>query len=361
MRRLAWFLFGLTLAVALCASFHDTPAIFSVPHPGLEPVLHEIAGIRLRCLLSGDARDLEGVYDTTTVSGTWAFEHEVGRVRYFREWLSKRLIEVVSVDSSLKTIDAGAGGEQAWASICHNVVLTYRRRQSQALNHMGVRTVHWMELVRMDGRWLIRKDWFWDPLGSSSRPRVPAEIEPATAPDPDEVPVAASGSSYNRTAAVEYADRYCGVKTGTSTGRYNPRYRDFTNLGGDCANFASQVLADREAGGLPMDGGWFYEAGEGTDAWIRSGGFVGHMLYNGRATLVKRGKYSAVAPLLSRLQPGDIIAYEELGAVKHVCVVTGRDADGRVVVNSHTADRYHVPWDLGSEDDHVFWLIHITG
>ena len=40
--------------------------------------------------------------------------------------------------------------------------------------------------------------------------------------------------AYDRAAAVAYAHRW-------AYGR-NPRYYDFENIGGDCTNFASQVL-----------------------------------------------------------------------------------------------------------------------
>ena len=361
MRRLAWFLCGLAVLLALYPRSLDAVAVTGFPGRELESLLHEITDVRLKCLLSGDPGDLERVYDTSTTSGAYAFEHEVGRVRYFREWLSKRSIEILAADASLRIVDSGIDGHRAWASICHNVILTYRRNGSQVFNQMGVRTIHWMEFSRRGERWLISKDWFWDPLGSSPRPRVPAEIAPVPPTEEGRRTAGAESRSYNRGAAVLYADRYCGVKAGAGTGRYNPRYRDFTNLGGDCTNFASQVLADPEAGGLPMDGGWFYEGGQGTNTWICAGEFVGHLLYGGLATLVKRGRYATVAPLVSRLEPGDIIAFEKAGEIKHVSVVTGKDSDGRVVVNSHSADRYRVPWDLGFEEGDVFWLIHITG
>ena len=66
---------------------------------------------------------------------------------------------------------------------------------------------------------------------------------------------------YNRDAAVAYADKW-------AYGR-NPRFFDFSDLGGDCTNFASQVLY---AGSGVMNYtplyGWFYiSANDRTPSW----------------------------------------------------------------------------------------------
>ena len=49
--------------------------------------------------------------------------------------------------------------------------------------------------------------------------------------------------SYNPSAAVEYAKKYCS--------NYNPQYTSYRNMGGDCANFVSQCLI---AGGMNFSG-----------------------------------------------------------------------------------------------------------
>ncbi|MDR1805918.1 MAG: amidase domain-containing protein [Clostridium sp.] len=57
---------------------------------------------------------------------------------------------------------------------------------------------------------------------------------------------------YDRKAAVRYAHEW--------VYRRNPRYYDFSELGGDCTSFVSQALY---AGGIPMDvrpDGWYYNS-----------------------------------------------------------------------------------------------------
>ena len=60
------------------------------------------------------------------------------------------------------------------------------------------------------------------------------------------------------------------------------------------------------------------------------------------------------------LQPGDLIGYEENGDIVHFSIIIGFDNQGYPLVNSHTADRYHVPWDLGWNENTKFWLFHIN-
>ena len=55
---------------------------------------------------------------------------------------------------------------------------------------------------------------------------------------------------YNRLLALEYAKKWALS--------FNPKYYNFTNIGGDCTNFVSQCL---HAGNIPMnynEYGWFY-------------------------------------------------------------------------------------------------------
>ena len=47
--------------------------------------------------------------------------------------------------------------------------------------------------------------------------------------------------SYDRSAAVRYAKKYCNS--------FNPKYKNYNPLGGDCANFVSQCLI---AGGMNL-------------------------------------------------------------------------------------------------------------
>ncbi|MBE3581890.1 MAG: amidase domain-containing protein [Thermoanaerobacteraceae bacterium] len=328
--------------------------------------LEEIFKFRVQALVEGDTGGLEKFYDTSETTGRWALNHEIGRSRYVQGWLGKRDLEVAGKLLHLNIVDAGFKDDQhAWASVAQHLILQYRPRNTgqAVVSEMGLRTIHWVELVEKNNRWLIQKDWYWDPFENESltpdiAPRPAGGAETARPPDP--VTPDSSRGQYNREAAVRYAERYSGVRMGPGDGRYNPAYKDFTYEGGDCANFVSQVLTDKKAGGLPTDWNWFYSRGEGTAAWVQAEALVHHLTGAGLAALVGRGDLEEVWEAVDLLQPGDVIGYEEDGEIVHVSVVVGRNAHGYVMVNSHTADRYHVPWDMGWEREHRYWLLHIT-
>jgi hypothetical protein len=263
----------------------------------------------------------------------------------------------------------------------------------------GIGTRHAIQLVRQGSGWVVRRDWYTDPLDEDtlipevtpadvsasggmlaalrdwqrsgrwrcSPPGLEESMAAGSVAQPQGTAFAASVASgrYNREAAVRYARQFCGAAWGCGNGgRYNPEYRDYTDIGGDCTNFTSQVL---HAGGLPMTSVWYYRRGAGgSRAWVQTEALVNYLLASGRARLLARGRYPAVMTPdstgrrpIDRLEPGDVIGYQEKGRIVHLAPVTGRDFRGYVVVNSHTADRNMVPWDVGWDQATVFWLLKI--
>ncbi|MCK9911927.1 amidase domain-containing protein, partial [Microbacteriaceae bacterium K1510] len=78
---------------------------------------------------------------------------------------------------------------------------------------------------------------------------------------------------------------------------------------------------------------------------VRSG--YGKVLMRGTFEQVTKPTKQHPKGAIAELQPGDLIAYEWHGGIDHFSVVSARDDNGYLLVNSHTADRYHVPWDMG--------------
>ncbi len=156
--------------------------------------------------------------------------------------------------------------------------------------------------------------------------------------------------AYDRAAAVEYARRW-------AYGR-NPAYLDFQLLGGDCTNYASQVL---HAGGMPMDYtpvyGWYY-----IDAARRSAAWTG-VEYLYRYLLgADTGKPCAVVARLSEVRLGDIVqlAFEgERYQHSPVVVAVEGETPQEVFVAAHTNDAYRRP--LSSYAYTAMRPLHILG
>jgi len=141
---------------------------------------------------------------------------------------------------------------------------------------------------------------------------------------------------YNRVKAVEYAHKW-------AFGR-NPKYFNFDKLGGDCTNFASQVLF---AGSNVMNYtpvyGWYY-----IDANRRSPSWTGvNYLYNFLVNNKGPGPYAEDTDVKD-IQPGDIIQLS-FGGAPHfdhspVVVQVGSPASLRnILVAAHTYDRDYYP------------------
>ncbi len=392
----------LILGMAAAIGIRFAPAVWpgqaDVPRsPDVRAVisgLDEIFSVRAHALVEGDPSALERVYETSGPrSATRALEHEMRKVRYVRTWASKRGVRLTGADVYLQvkhaSLDASTAGAVVWQSL--NVTYSGPGSAGAAASTFGIRTRHNMVLARRDGRWLVRSDEYTDPLGEDT---LAPEVAPAFALEPAESVASADGprvadrtdptdgalaaaaaarvSRYDRARAVAYANRYCGVRMGLAKEfGYNPAYYDYTDLGGDCTNFISQVLADSEAGGIPTDSVWHYDRSSlkgASKAWAETEAFASYLIRSGMALLVARGSFHEIqAPTpahprgaLAELAAGDLIAYEERGGIQHFAVIVDKGPSGYPLVNSHTADRYGVPWDLGWDRNTTFWLLKMA-
>lgn len=152
---------------------------------------------------------------------------------------------------------------------------------------------------------------------------------------------------YNREAAVSYAKKW-------AFGR-NPAFYDFSKIGGDCTNFASQcIFAGAEVMNYAQTFGWYYKSAyERTPSWTGV-----EYLYNFLTNNKGVGPYAEEAPL-SQLQIGDVVQLGlATGDFYHSPVIVGF-ARGQILVAAHTFDAYNKP--LNSYSFDITRGIHILG
>lgn len=393
-----YLLSGRKLLLGLIAIISILVTLKGVPHRpvgGIPLSLERLINMRLDMLLSeraesiikGDTDALMAHYDFDSHYGKWAFEHETRRCAYLKAWSAARGINLLDTQVEIRISSIELKGTTAWIELDESVKVSYRHESQSASepDRFGIGAEHLLELVFKEGDWVIRRDWYLDPLdvdadsvSSATAPSSPFEIYVSYLPE--FLTVTAGGDDdkgyaylYNRENAVAYANKYCGLAWGCGNNRkYNPAYKNFTGLGGDCTNFVSQVLGDEEAGNLPMTYTWRYvpygPSAGATQAWAQASSLLSYMLSSGRAVRLARGAYSdLITPsetypqgAIGALNRGDLIAYEKNGRIEHFAVVVGADSGLYLLVNSHTADRYHVPWDLGWDRSAIFWLLRIV-
>lgn len=136
---------------------------------------------------------------------------------------------------------------------------------------------------------------------------------------------------YNRAAALEYAKKWAFLR--------NPAFYDFSRLGGDCTNFASQcVYAGAGVMNYTPTFGWFYKSlNERTPSWTGV-----EFLYNFLVNNQGLGPFAEETDL-SKLEIGDIVQLgRETGDFYHSPVVVGVSR-GQILVAAHTYDAFNKP------------------
>lgn len=154
---------------------------------------------------------------------------------------------------------------------------------------------------------------------------------------------------YQRDKAVQYINEW-------ALGR-NPAYYDFQNIGGDCTNFASQVLfAGSGVMNYTPTFGWYYiDVNNRAPAWTGV-----NELYRFLVTNIGPGPQGVVIPL-SEAEPGDIIqlkfGYGEGFDHSPVVVEKGMGTPGTILVAAHTSDANRRPLSTYAYTD--YRCIHI--
>jgi hypothetical protein len=310
-------------------------------------------------IINGDVDLIKAMYDTNTKYGTWAYEYELRKVKYLHNWEKKQGAKFIEINPTVVFRSIKDKGDKITINLLCSTEYKYIYEGSaDEINSFRIGTYHVLDLIEQDEDWIIAKEWYKDPFGDSlNLERIDGDsikeyILSQTRKDISDI-------VERRIAAVEYADRYCGAASEEQFEfKYNKAYRNYNSLGGDCANFASQILF--EGGKFRKTSGWNYKKGEATRSWVNADGFKSYMLNSGRASLIAYGNYEKVYKASYKLLPGDFIAYEKKGDINHISVVTGIDSKGYVLVSCHNTDRNKVPWDLGWSNSSIkYWLVRV--
>lgn len=333
------------LAFLLCTPFLRYETVPAISDAEWRQILQSLFDTRNDCVLRNDPEALKPAYLTDERNGYWAYENEAVRARYLHDWAAKQGVKFLSVESTILLKHV----KQVGRGYAFRVIVSTEYRYAYAdtpgkrdLFRLG--SMHSLDLVPGDdGAWRISREWYDDPLSDTMGIDVTEEMTDFIL---SQRPPDLSGLNERRAAAVEYADTYCGTASDGQNGyKYNAAYTDYNAFGGDCANFASQIY--HECGLYRKNGTWNFCDERGTRAWVNAQGFKNYMVYSGRGSVIAKGPYEDVYQKAYQMLPGDFVAYIEKGKVTHISVVTGLDSHGYPLVNSHNADRYRVPWDVG--------------
>ena len=152
---------------------------------------------------------------------------------------------------------------------------------------------------------------------------------------------------YDRAAAVAYARKW-------AFGR-NPKFYDFSKIGGDCTNFASQcIYAGAGVMNFTPTFGWYYKSvNDRTPSWTGV-----EYLYNFLTANDGAGPFAEEVSL-DKLEIGDVVQLgKATGDFYHSPIVVGFRR-GQILIAAHSYDAYNRP--LSSYSYEKVRVIHILG
>jgi hypothetical protein len=138
-------------------------------------------------------------------------------------------------------------------------------------------------------------------------------------------------TKYDREAAVAYAKEWAY--------RRNPRYYDFSEIGGDCTNFVSQCLY---AGGSAMNPvptfGWYYYSSQNrAPAWT-SVRYLYQFLTSNRGIGPYAEQVSAEKLLIGDLVQIRFLGAEDFGHTPIIVAIAGEPSLENILVAAHSID-----------------------
>lgn len=317
-----------------------------------QPLIETIFSNRNSAILTRDCEGLKSFYDLDKKVGRWAYENEVTKAKYFTNWSEKQCVSFTKINSIIKVSKVTEKEKDLYNVICYactNFCYTYEDEPTIE-NYFKLGTCHYINLKKDDDKYIIVKEWYTDPLADS------LDLENIKCSEIKNAILSHKKPNFTideRTQkAIDYAHEYCGISNNEEhLFKYNKNYKNFNPDGGDCANFASQIMF--EGGGFRKNDIWNYYNKSATKAWVNAQGFKNYLINSGRGSYIAKGYYCEIYKDAFNLRPGDIVAYEKKGRITHVSTVTGLDSKGYPLVTCHNTDRMLVPYDLGWSNNNI--------
>ena len=256
-------------------------------------LLENLFDYRNKAILDKNADILKGLYDTDIKFGLWAYEQEVKKMKYLENWSSKQGVSFNNIKTKVKIKKMREREKNLYGIIC-DVSTEYKysyENDPKKINMFRIGTYHYLHVKIKDDKYIITKEWYTDPFADSlNLENIKSDDIKNYIINHEEIH---PELTKEQEKAIEYAHRYCGAAADEEFGlKFNTKYRDFNCDGGDCANFASQIMY--ESGKFNKNAIWNYENGNATKAWVNAQGFKNYIVNSGRGSYISKGSYEEV-------------------------------------------------------------------
>ncbi|MFF2362550.1 amidase domain-containing protein [Streptomyces sp. NPDC058122] len=232
-------------------------------------------------------------------------------------------------------------GRLATAWVTETTTLTYRKIRGDEPATTGFRAHHVLTFAaQADGTWKLTGERSTDKgprqinqpvttkLTKTTMAAVDAPRAATTYPAPAN-PKTLTGGPYDYAAMATYAETYWK--------NYNPAYRSFNSVGGDCTNYVSQSL---KAGGWATVassgeeyGTWNYTASTQTDTWVG---------VNELSWFTQTAHRSTPLANVYQMDVGDVMQmdFDKDGSKDHSMITSYRSGGGVPYLTYHDTDTY---------------------
>ncbi|MFF7265181.1 amidase domain-containing protein [Streptomyces sp. NPDC008159] len=250
-----------------------------------------------------------------------------------------------SADTAVTVDSTKVKGTKATVKITERTSLKYKKIRGDEPASTGFEAHHQLTFTASGGTWQLTAMKGTDggaqrindpvaPAADAKLSRTPMAVhqapKAATSWPAPSAPKTINGGKYNYQAMVAYTEKYWK--------NYNPAYRKYNSMGGDCTNYLSQGLL---AGGwqqiskvTPEEYDTWYYASNGTaDAWIG---------VNEWSWFTQTAKRTTPLANVYQMDIGDVLQvdFNRDGDKDHSMMVTFRSSSGVPYLTYHDADTY---------------------
>ena len=345
----------------------------------LEQVIINYFHERSNCVISG-SKSINKFYVVNSKLPQFELSDRILKIHNFEGKFGK----IVSMNSTPYIKSINISENTAEVSVYELILFDWMWNKDVITSGMGVN--HEMIWSNEDGSWKILKDSYDEgPLTGVRSPDyvtttsliVNADVKNDSMMSTQQnnvIVTATSYQTYDRYSAARYADYHVNHSFTTPGSdqvdytKYNPYFKNFDQYGGgDCANYVSQSLhldfyanSIHYGGTLPYinpgvynTSSWWYNTnGTGgtqtsddycSSTWSYAPDLYTFIINKGWGTQLTNG---------NSLSIGDLVFYDwrnsgDSPGIDHVTIVTAISSSGLPLVDSHSWDYYHVPWNYG--------------
>ena len=132
-------------------------------------LLENLFDYRNKSILQQNEEILKELYDLEKKTGLWAYEHEVQKMKYLKNWSSKQGVIFNDIKTKVKIRKVREKESDLYGIIC-NVATDYNysyENEKDTQNVFRIGTEHYLNVKVKDNQYIITKEWYTDPFADS--------------------------------------------------------------------------------------------------------------------------------------------------------------------------------------------------